>query len=270
MLVVITSIGAFYISSGLDVTFLQVLILGLGGFLITAASNIINQVLEKDFDALMDRTANRPLVQNKMTSSTAVLLGGIFCLTGITLLGMFNPVASFFGMFAFVLYAFVYTPLKRYSRVAVFVGAIAGAMPMLIGSVAFFGGLTELGICLFLLQFAWQFPHFWSIAFLSYDDYDKAGFSFIPKNENGSLNKNIAVSSIGYAASLILLTLYMFNIGLISMIGFVSLMSLCLIYLFHSSQFYRYFNLSSAKSLMFSSLAFIPLALIILIIDTLF
>ena len=156
MLVVITSIGAFYISSGLDVTFLQVLTLGLGGFLITAASNIINQVLEKDFDALMDRTANRPLVQNKMSSSTAVLLGGIFCLTGITLLGMFNPVASFFGMFAFVLYAFVYTPLKRYSRVAVFVGAIAGAMPMLIGSVAFFGGLTELGICLFLLQFAWH------------------------------------------------------------------------------------------------------------------
>ena len=268
MLVVITSIGAFYISSGLQVTLSQVVILGLGGFLITAASNIINQVLEKDFDSLMDRTSNRPLVTNRLSSSTAVLLGGMFCLTGITFLGLFNPIAAFFGMFAFVLYAFVYTPLKRYSRVAVFIGAIAGAMPMLIGSIAFFGGLTQLGICLFLLQFAWQFPHFWSIAFLSFEDYDKAGFNFIPKDNEGNIDKSIGFSSVIYALALIVITVYMYYVGLISILGLIALFALCMLYLFHSGRFYSCFDMSSAKKLMFSSLVFIPMVLIILIIDT--
>ena len=222
MLVVITSIGAFYISSGLSMSIAQLVILGLGGFLITAASNIINQVLEKDFDALMKRTNRRPIVQNKLTVSTAVLMAGLFCLSGITLLALFNPITSFFGMFAFVLYAFVYTPLKRYSRVAVFIGAIAGAMPMLIGSVAFFGGLTELGICLFLIQLAWQFPHFWAIAFLSFEDYDRAGFSFIPKNEEEQIDKSVATSSIAYAILLVAITVYMFTAHVIGLFGLVA------------------------------------------------
>ncbi len=270
MLVVITSIGAFYISSGLSMSIAQLVILGLGGFLITAASNIINQVLEKDFDALMKRTNRRPIVQNKLTVSTAVLMAGLFCLSGITLLALFNPITSFFGMFAFVLYAFVYTPLKRYSRVAVFIGAIAGAMPMLIGSVAFFGGLTELGICLFLIQLAWQFPHFWAIAFLSFEDYDRAGFSFIPKNEEEQIDKSVATSSIAYAILLVAITVYMFTAHVIGLFGLVALLLVCGSYLLYSIQFYRLYDMESAKKLMFSSFAFIPMVLIILIIDLLF
>ena len=270
MLVVITSLGAFYISSGLNMSLIQVIVLGLGGFLITAASNIINQVLEKDFDALMNRTNRRPIVQKKLTVSSAVLMAGLFCLSGITLLALFNPITSFFGMFAFVLYAFVYTPLKRYSRVAVFVGAIAGAMPMLIGSVAFFGGLTELGICLFLIQLAWQFPHFWSIAFLSFEDYDRAGFNFIPKDEENQIDKSIATSSIVYAIVLFAITAYMFMTNVIGLFGLVALLLVCGSYLVYSVQFYRLYDAGSAKKLMLSSFAFIPMVLIILIIDLLF
>lgn len=270
MLVVITSLGAFYISSGLSMSITQVVVLGFGGFLITAASNIINQVLEKDFDALMNRTNRRPIVQNKLTVSTAVLMAGLFCLSGITLLALFNPITSFFGMFAFVLYAFVYTPLKRYSRVAVFIGAIAGAMPMLIGSVAFFGGLTELGICLFLIQLAWQFPHFWAIAFLSFEDYDRAGFSFIPKNEEDQIDKSVASSSIAYAILLVAIAVYMFVSHVIGLFGLVALLLVCGSYLLYSIQFYRLYDAGSAKRLMFSSFAFIPMVLIILIIDLLF
>jgi protoheme IX farnesyltransferase len=270
MLVVITSIGAFYVSSGLKMSLLQLVTLGLGGFLITAASNIINQVLEKDFDALMNRTQRRPIVQNKLSVSTAVLMAGLFCLSGITLLAMFNPITSFFGMFAFVLYAFVYTPLKRYSRIAVFIGAIAGAMPMLIGSVAFFGGLTELGICLFLIQLAWQFPHFWAIAFLSFEDYDRAGFSFIPKDEDDQIDKSVATSSIAYAALLVALTGYMYMVDVIGLFGFVALLLVCVSYLIYSIQFYRLYDEGSAKRLMLSSFAYMPMVLFILIIDLLF
>jgi len=270
MLVVITSIGAFYISSGLSMSIVQLVILGLGGFLITAASNIINQVLEKDFDAMMNRTNRRPLVQKKLSVSTAVLMAGLFCLSGITLLALFNPITSFFGMFAFVLYAFVYTPLKRYSRVAVFVGAIAGAMPMLIGSVAFYGGLTELGICLFLIQLAWQFPHFWSIAFLSFEDYDRAGFKFIPKDEEEHIDRSVATSSIAYAVVLVAIAAYMFLTNTIGLFGLVALLLVCGSYLLYSIQFYRLYNAGSAKKLMLSSFAFIPMVLIILIIDLLF
>jgi len=173
-------------------------------------------------------------------------------------------------MFAFVLYAFVYTPLKRYSQVAVFVGAIAGAMPMFIGSVAFYGGLTELGICLFLIQLAWQFPHFWSIAFLSFEDYDRAGFKFIPKDEEEHIDRSVATSSIAYAVVLVAIAAYMFLTNTIGLFGLVALLLVCGSYLLYSIQFYRLYNAGSAKKLMLSSFAFIPMVLIILIIDLLF
>ena len=143
-------------------------------------------------------------------------------------------------------------------------------MPMLIGSVAFFGGMTKLGICLFLIQLAWQFPHFWSIAFLSFEDYDRAGFSFIPKDDDQQIDRSISTSSIAYAVGLIALVGYMFVANIIGLVGLVALILLCLSYLLYSVQFYRLFDAGSAKKLMFSSLAFIPMVLIILIIDLLF
>ena len=131
-------------------------ILGLGGFLVTAAANTLNQVLEKDFDAQMKRTADRPLAAGRMQISEAVMAAGFMSMLGISLLAVFNPWTAFLGTLAFVLYAFVYTPLKRVSPISVTVGAIPGALPTLIGVVAAEGTITSLGITLFFIQFLWQ------------------------------------------------------------------------------------------------------------------
>lgn len=267
MLVVATSIGAFYLASGLSASIVQLAILAVGGFSITAASNIINQVLEKDFDALMDRTSDRPIVNNRLSASKAVLIAGVLCLVGVTLLGIFNPIASFFGMFAFILYAFIYTPLKRYSRVAVFIGAIAGAMPMLIGCVAFDGYVSAFALSLFMIQLAWQFPHFWSIAFLSFDDYNKAGFSFIPKNELGTIDTSVSLSSIIYAFGLIVINVAMYIMGIVGLLGFVGLLLLSAVYFGYSVMFYKRFDRLSARKLMFCSLLYVPMVLVVCIID---
>ncbi len=265
-LVVFTALAAYAISAGSNTNMTALIILGLGGFCIVAASNAINQVLEKDFDKLMMRTENRPLAAGRMLSSNAVLFAGFLCLLGITLLSYFNALAAFFGMIAFITYAFVYTPLKRYSRVAVFIGAIAGAMPMLIGTIAFYGSITILGISLFLIQVAWQFPHFWSIAFLGFDDYANAKFEFIPTN-NKQISKTIATSSIIYSVILSLLYTVMFWFDLFGLSAFVILQVITSAFIFLSVRFYQDFDVQSAKKLMFSSLLYIPIVLLILLID---
>lgn len=269
-LVVFTSLGAYGVASNVTASLFSLFILGLGGFCVVAASNAINQVLEKDFDLLMKRTQNRPLAAGRMQSSTAVLFSGFLCLFGITLLAYFNALAAFFGMIAFILYAFVYTPLKRYSRSAVFVGAIAGAMPMLIGCIAYSGEITQLALLLFVIQIAWQFPHFWSIAYLGYEDYSAADYRFIPTEENGSLSRSVGVSSVIYAVVLVCASIILLVFNLIGLTAMIGLLSISILYLFYSIKFYRLFNQESAKQLMFSSLIYIPMVLIIMLIDKMF
>lgn len=269
-LVVITAVGSYYLASGLSASLLSLVLLAIGGFGVTGASNALNQVLEKDYDSLMDRTKDRPLPSGRMVPSTAVLFAGFLCLLGITALSIFNSLAAFFGMMAFVLYAFVYTPLKRYSSAAVFVGAIAGAMPMLIGVVAFTGELTWLAILLFGIQFAWQYPHFWSIAFLGYGDYSNAGFKFVPSDKSGNIDIKIAYSSILYATVLLILSGFMYIWGYTGIVATLSMCFMSVVYLFYSIKFARDFDLQSAKQLMFSSLLYIPMVLIILLIDNSF
>jgi len=269
-LVVITAVGSYYLASGLSASLLSLVLLTIGGFGVTGASNALNQVLEKDYDSLMDRTKDRPLPSGRMVPSTAVLFAGFLCLLGITALSIFNSLAAFFGMMAFVLYAFVYTPLKRYSSAAVFVGAIAGAMPMLIGVVAFTGELTWLAILLFGIQFAWQYPHFWSIAFLGYSDYSNAGFKFVPSDKFGKIDIRIAYSSIIYASVLLILSGLMYTWGYTGVVATSSMCFMSIVYLIYSIKFARDFNLQSAKQLMFSSLLYIPMVLIILLIDNSF
>ncbi len=269
-LVVFTAVGAYYVATGLDASLASILTLALGGFGVAGASNAINQVLEKDYDKLMKRTAGRPLPSERMSTASAVLFAGMLCLMGITALATFNVMAAFTGMLAFVLYAFVYTPMKRYSRAAVFVGAVAGAMPMLIGVVAYSGELTILALLLFAIQFAWQYPHFWSIAFLGHEDYSNAGFNFVPTNADGSIQRNIASSSIAYAVLLIGLCLSLYVYGYSGVTASVVLGLMTAMYLFYSVKFYKEFDLGSAKQLMFSSLMYIPMVLIVLIIDKLF
>ena len=181
--VVISSLLAYLIAAAGEINIMALVILAAGGFLTTGAANTLNQVLEKDFDRLMKRTADRPLAAGRMKISDAVLAAGFMSLFGISFLALFNPWTAFFGTFALVSYAFVYTPMKRVSPGAVAIGAVPGALPTLIGCVAAQGELTALGLTLFAIQFCWQFPHFWSIAYLGYEDYSNAGYKLVPEAE---------------------------------------------------------------------------------------
>ena len=153
LMVVISAVLAYAIAAQGGFSYLTLSFLALGGFAITAAANGINQVLEKDFDVLMERTKNRPIPTGRMSISEAVLYAGMMALFGITILALFNPLSALLGTTALVSYAFVYTPMKRYSTMAVAVGAIPGALPVLIGFAAFEGSISALAMSLFMIQF---------------------------------------------------------------------------------------------------------------------
>ncbi|MFN9683019.1 MAG: protoheme IX farnesyltransferase, partial [Bacteroidota bacterium] len=179
--VVFSALMAYWIALPIDRSLTYKLFsIFIGGFLITGAANALNQALEKGFDARMSRTANRPLPSGRMDESTAVLIAGVMSVFGLIILANLSLWSALLGAISLLLYAFVYTPLKRVSSVAVFVGAIPGALPVLIGTVSAQGELTTLGLCLFAIQFFWQFPHFWAISWLGHQDYIKAGFKITP------------------------------------------------------------------------------------------
>lgn len=265
-IVVLTAVGSFVIASQLTAGLFEIMTLALGGFFVTAASNSLNEVLERDYDKLMSRTANRPLASGRMTVSEAVLAAGLFSMLGVTLLALFNPLCGLLGMIALILYAFVYTPLKRYSSAAVLIGAISGALPMLIGVVAFTGEITYLALGLFLLQFFWQFPHFWSIAFKGYKDYQKAGFKFIPYGDESIPNKSIGHSSVYMSLGLFPVLGLLYFAGIDSIICLVSLGILTIVFASLAYRFNNRFDDKSALTLLFGSIAYIPLVLIFIIL----
>jgi len=155
--------------------------LSVGGFLVSGASIIINQVLEKDLDKLMKRTAHRPLPTERMPVQEAIVYGIVVGVLGITLLAVFtNLLTVFLSLVSMLLYGLIYTPLKRVGVIAVWVGAIPGALPPLLGWVAATGEFTKEGLLIFAIQFVWQFPHFWAIAWVADEDYKKAGFRLLP------------------------------------------------------------------------------------------
>ena len=269
LVVVFTAVGSYVIASGLTAGYVELAILGLGGFFVTAASNALNEVLERDCDRLMTRTKNRPLAAGRMKISEAVLAAGLFSLSGITLLALFNPLSALLGMIALILYAFVYTPMKRHSSAAVFIGAIAGALPILIGFVAFTGEITLLAMTLFMIQFFWQYPHFWSIGFKGYEDYKKAGFKFIPESGENLPARTIGINSIIMSSCILPLIGLLYYAGIESLIslGILSVMSIMFIML--SVRFYINFDNKSALILLLGSIVYIPMVLLVLIIGML-
>jgi len=263
--VVFSSVVAFAIAADV-LHWGAVAILAAGGFLVTGAANTLNQVLEKDFDRLMKRTADRPLAAGRMTVSEAVMFAGLQSLFGITLLALFNPWAAFFGTFSLVLYAFLYTPLKRISPVAVFVGAIPGALPTLIGCVAAQGTLTPLALSLFTLQFLWQFPHFWSIGWLGFEDYNKAGYQLVP-SKDGQPDRSIALQSFVLALCLVPVGLTPYWIGAAGVVSAGVVVVLSLVYAGFSWNFYQKTDRRSALMLMFFSFLYIPVSLLAFFAD---
>jgi len=259
---------AYVIAIDGAVSWSGIIVLGLGGFLVTAAANTLNQVLERDFDKLMKRTENRPLAAGRMSVSEAVIIAGLTCLIGTALLSMFNAWTGLLGMISMVLYAFVYTPMKRVSPTAVAIGAVPGALPLMIGCVAAQGGITTLAIVLFVLQFLWQFPHFWAIAWVGDEDYKKAGFNLLP-SKDATLDSSIGGQSMIYALFLIPVSVMPYCLGVTGIISAIVLVIASIIYTYFGWNLYKECTKEAALKLMFSSFVYLPVVLFAMYFDKL-
>src|SRR5688500_661787 len=239
--VVFSSAVAYCIAAGTNFSFIPFIILVTGGFLVTFSANILNEILEADYDKMMERTSNRPLAAGRWTSSSALVLAGMTSLVGIVLLALLNPLTSFLGTLSLVTYAFLYTPLKRYTTFSVIVGAIPGALPVMIGMIAHDGILTSAALFVFAVQFIWQFPHFWSIGFLSYGQYRNAGYKLLPE-ENGNIDRRLGLQSLIYTSLLLPLIIVGFLSGLISLSGLIGMAVLSAYFIHRAWVFYKNFE----------------------------
>jgi heme o synthase len=267
-LVVFSAALAFVMGSEGPVNWGKLILLIAGGFLVTGASNAFNQVIEKDLDKLMDRTRSRPLADDRMKPLAALIAASLMGITGLVLLTYFmNPICGVLGFIALVSYALLYTPLKRITPFAVFVGAIPGAIPPLLGWVAAAGELSTGGWILFAIQFLWQFPHFWAIAWVLNDDYRKAGFELLPSK--GGRNKASAMQAFIYAFSLIPLCIMLSPLHFSSIHAAAITAGLSAAFTYQAYKLYKDCSMESARKLMFGSFYYLPLVMIILMIDKL-
>lgn len=266
--VVFSSVMAFVIAANGRVDWVSLVVLAVGGFLVTGAANALNQAVEKDYDKLMKRTADRPVAAGRMSLSEAVLAAGIMALFGITGLAAFNPWTAFLGTVSLMLYAFLYTPLKRIGPIAVLVGAIPGALPALIGSVAAQGTLTGLGWTLFAIQFLWQVPHFWSIGWLGFEDYQKAGYKLFFEN-HGPTSEITGKQSFLFCLFLLPLSWGLFWLGEAGLASAIGVSALSVVYAALSWSFYKDNNKQASLRLMFFSFMYLPACFILFAIDKL-
>ncbi len=265
-LVVFSSVMAYLIAASGSVVWTEVILLGLGGFLVTGAANALNQVFERDTDQLMKRTADRPLATGRMTVSEGVMAAGFMSLIGILILATFNPWTALLGMVSMILYAFVYTPMKKVSPIAVLIGAVPGALPMMIGCVAFEGEISMLALTLFAIQFLWQFPHFWAIAWMAFEDYTKAGMHLLP-SKRGVRDNNAGFQSFIYAMFLIPVSFIPYLMGITGIASMIILVISGLLYAWCGWDFYKKETRKTALRLMFSSFFYLPVILFSLFFD---
>jgi protoheme IX farnesyltransferase len=266
-LVVFSAIVTFFTVAE-DFTWKQVFAICVGGFLVTAAANGFNQIIEKDLDKLMNRTRLRPIPTGNLTPNQAFIFCAIFGVVGTILLWVFtNPLSGIIGFVSIILYALVYTPLKRVTPFSVFIGAIPGALPTLIGAIAAsegFGEITFFAVLLFCIQFFWQFPHFWAIAWVSHDDYQRAGFFMLPSK--GGRDKSSRSQILVYTLSLfpIALTPFVFNFTGWITAAVVSCMGL--IFIIQAYNLYKTGKIEDARKLMFGSFLYLPVVQVALMI----
>lgn len=240
------------------------LILIAGGFLVTSAANCFNEVIEVDLDKLMTRTKDRPMPAGHMTTGQGLVSGLVMGMLGTWLLGKLNIETGLLSVFSIFLYAFAYTPLKRKSPIAVFVGAIPGALPPLIGYVAAHGKIDEIAVILFLIQFVWQFPHFWSIAWVLDDDYKKAGFRLLPTTKRDKTSAFITfLSTLILIPVSLLPTFYGFGGYYIAGVSLIA----GLVFAWLAFKMWVNMDLASARKVMFCSFFYLPLVQVILFFD---
>jgi protoheme IX farnesyltransferase len=265
--VVFSSIAGYFL--GAEYVQLSTLaLLAVGGFFMVGASNAYNQIIEKDLDALMLRTKNRPIPAGRMTVSTAFVIAVSFTILGIVSLYIINPKTAMWGAISIFIYTSIYTPLKTKTPLAVFVGALPGAIPFMLGWVA---ARNAFGIepgTLFAIQFFWQFPHFWSIGWFLHEDYERGGFKMLP---TGKPDKGTAVQIIMYTVWTIIASIipvFGFTGDLkLSVVGAVLVLTLGLGMLYYALVLFKEQTGKAAKRLMLSSVTYITLLQIIYVLD---
>ena len=265
--VVFSSIAGYFLGA-VEINFLSVLLLAFGGYCMVGASNAYNQIIEKDLDALMSRTKNRPIPAGRMSVNTAMTIAVLMTILGIVALYFLNPKTAMFGAISIFLYTSVYTPLKTITPLAVFVGAFPGAIPFMLGWVA---ATDNFGIepgTLFMIQFFWQFPHFWALGWMLDEDYKKGGFKMLP---TGKKDKGTALQIIMY-------TIWMIIISVIPVFGFTGRLQLSLVaavivflmglvMLFFAFRLYEKRDNVSARKLMLASVSYITLMQVVYVMD---
>ncbi len=265
--VVFSSLAGYLLGAD-TVSFYTVLLLAFGGYFMVGASNAYNQIIERDLDALMERTKNRPIPSGSMSVKSAFILATVLTILGITVLYIINPQTAMFGAISIFLYTSAYTPLKTKTPLSVFVGAIPGAIPFMLGWVA---ATDDFGIepgTLFMLQFFWQFPHFWAIGWFLHDDYQKAGFNMLP---TGKRDKGTAVQTILYTVWTILVSIIpVFGLTgelKLTVVGAVVVFLVGLVMLYYALQLFKKRTVVAARQLMLASVLYITLVQIIYVLD---
>jgi heme o synthase len=267
--VVFSSVAGYFLGAE-TVDLMTVIMLSIGGYCLVGASNAYNQIIEKDLDFLMDRTRNRPVPSGRMSVNTAFFIASSLTILGLIILYLINPRTAMFGAISIFLYVSVYTPLKTKTPLSVFVGALPGAIPFMLGWVAATGSFGIEPGTLFMIQFFWQFPHFWALGWWLYKDYEKGGFFMLP---TGKRDKGTAVQIVLYTIWTIIVSIIpVFGVtGKLFLTsysaGIVRLLGLGMLY--YAIKLYRERDEKSAKKLMFASVSYITLLQIIYVMDKL-
>ena len=264
LLVVFSAAMAYLWASNRHVDAATIWLISLGGFMITGSANILNQIIEKDSDKLMKRTAKRPLPDGRMKVSEAMILACVLGIAGLLLLAKVNALCTILGATAIFIYAGIYTPLKKITHLTVIPGAIAGSLPVVIGCVAALGKLTPEALVLFSIQFMWQFPHTWSIAWLLDDEYNKAGIKMMPTESGRSKTSALIILASTFLIIPTGLLLYMYNSAGISVSWLLTIAGIGMVVFAY--KLYKSRTPKSALGLMFGSFAYLPFVLIVLVI----
>ena len=268
--VVFSSVVGYLIASD-SFDFSTVLLLALGGYCMVGASNSFNQIIEKDIDKLMERTKNRPIPSGKMSVNTAFIISIILSLIGVIVLYKINPKTALFGSISIFIYTCLYTPLKTITPLTVFVGAIPGAIPFMLGWVA---ATNDFGIeagTLFMIQFFWQFPHFWALGWMLHDDYSKAGINMLPTRNK---DKSTALQVVLYTIWMIVISIFPVS-GLtgdlrLSVVSAFVVLVLGLGMLYFAINLYIKMSTSAAKKVFTSSIVYLTLLQITYLIDKIY
>lgn len=268
--VVVSTIAGYLLGFNEEQPFqwLVLLLLIFGGYCMVGASNVFNQIIEIELDAKMDRTKNRPLPSGSISKQKAFILGCVLTILGLIILYNVNPKTAMFGAISIFMYVSLYTPLKTVTPLSVFVGAFPGAIPFMLGWVAATGHFGIEAGTLFIIQFFWQFPHFWAIGWFLYDDYKKAGFFMLPTGER---DKKTALQTILYTIWMILASIipaFGFTGNLfLSKVAAVIVVLLGLWMLFYAVQLHKKMDAQAARKLMIVSVSYISLLQIVYVID---